>query len=277
MGAVICLNGRFLPADHARVSVLDQGFLYGYGLFETILVRQKRPVLLAEHLNRLKDGSAVLGMTPPLPLNELPRLVEQTIAENGTVDGALRLTLSAGTAPGGVPGNLIISTRPLPYGPRDYRQGFRAGWSSLKRNEYSPLVRLKTLNHLENLLARREAREKGWNEALFLNTAGFVAEGTLSNIFIIKDKRVVTPSIDQGLLPGIMRRVVLETCRRLGIEVQERPVCPAELTDAGECFLTNSLMVVMPLISINGRPIGGGRPGMLTGLIEKTLRELPFC
>lgn len=271
MQGVFCLNGRFLPASRAQISAADQGFLYGYGLFETVLVRGGRPVFLEAHLKRLDAGCAALEVALPFPLETLGRLVHETIKQNVLADGALRLTLSAGAAPGRAPGNLVIFTRPLPYGPRDYERGLAAGWSAYRRNERSPLVKLKTLNYLENLLAKKDARNEGWNEALFLNTAGCVAEGTVSNVFMVHNGQVVTPSPDQGLLPGIMRRTVLKTCLDLGLPVAERPVNPDELTRADECFLTNSLMIVMPLVKINGRPIGNGKPGTITERIRTTV------
>lgn len=274
MNSFLCLNGQFLTASDARISVLDQGFLFGYGLFETILVRGGRPWFLAAHLQRLETGCAALGITLPRPVTEMGNLIRKTIKQNGVLDGALRLTLSAGPAPGEAAGNLVIATRPLPYTPLDYQKGFRAGWSSFRRNEQSPLVKFKTLNYLENLLAKREARERGWDEALFLNTAGCVAEGTMSNVFLVKNGRVITPSPDQGLLPGIMRRAVLDVCRRLALVTQERPVFPDELLAADESFLTNSLMEVMPLVEIDRYPIGKGRPGSVTSQVKKAISDL---
>lgn len=274
MVKVVCLNEQFLPADSARITVLDQGFLYGYGLFETILVRRGKPVFLEEHLKRLAAGCKTLEMALPVSLAKLGQLVQETIKQNGTIDGALRLTFSAGPDPGGKDGNLVILTRPLPYTEEHYQHGFKAGITTWRRNEHSPIITLKTLNYLENLLAKREARKRGWDEALFLNTAGYVAEGAVSNVFLIKDGQVITPSCNQGLLPGIMRRAVLETCTRLGIPGHERPVTPDELTTADECFLTNSLMEVMPLVEINNRPIGSGSPGAVTGQIKQALPHL---
>ena len=271
MPGAVCVNGRFLPASRAQISAADQGFLYGYGLFETILIRAGQPVFLEAHLKRLEAGCAALGITLPFPLATVGRLVHETIGQNGLPEGALRLTISAGADPGRGPGNLVIFTRPLPYGPPDFERGLAAGWSAYRRNERSPLVKLKTLNYLENLLAKREAREKGWDEALFLNTAGCVAEGAVSNVFIVRNGRAVTPSDDQGLLPGIMRRIVLKTCCELGIPVVERPVAPAELVRADECFLTNSLLVVMPLVKINDRPIGNGKPGPVAERIRNSI------
>lgn len=274
MAELVCVNGEFFTPERARLPVFDRGFLYGYGLFETILVRRGRPVFLSEHLARLEAGCAALKIACPLSFADVRRLAEETARKNGLGEGALRLTVTAGAeAPGEFPGTLVISPRPLPYGPQDYRRGFTAGWAAGRRNEHSPLVTLKTLNYLENLLARREAREKKKDEAIFLNTAGGVAEGSASNVFVVKDGRVATPSGDQGLLPGIMRRAVLEACRRAGIPAEERPVAPEEIIRADECFLTSSLLVVMPLVEVGGLPVGSGRPGVLTGRIRAAVLE----
>ena len=261
--------------DHFYFITSGSDLLYQVDHF-SIDKHRSRPEFLAAHLQRLEKGCAALGITPPLPWAEVGDLVRRTIKQNGVQDGALRLTLSAGPAPGKTAGNLVIFTRPLPYAPGDYARGFKAGWSSWRRNEQSLLVSLKTLNYLENLLARRDARERGWDEALFLNTAGYVAEGTLSNVFLVKNGQVITPSPEQGLLPGIMRRAVLDSCRRLAIGTHERPVVPAELPAADECFLTNSLMGVMPLVEIDGSPIGKGRPGAVTGRLREAVREFDY-
>lgn len=275
MQGVICINGLFLPSSEASPIFADQGLLYGFGLFETVLVREGKPLLINAHLERLAAGCATLNLLLPCPPEEISRLARETVRRNGLRDCALRLTLTAGRSPGEAPGTLLISTRPLPYRPEDYQKGFTAGWAPFPRNERSPLVKLKTLNYLENLLARREAGKKGWNEAIFLNTAGFVAEGTISNVFAVREGKVITPPADQGLLPGIMRRTVLEACRRAGLDAEERPLLPQELEGAEECFLTNSLMTVMPLVKINGRPVGKGQPGPITLRIrEAVLREL---
>lgn len=275
MPGVICINGCFLPSGEAPPIFADQGLLYGFGLFETVLVREGKPLLMDAHLERLLAGCTALNLALPCSPEEIDCLAQETVRRNGLRDCALRLTLTAGQSPGETPGTLLISTRPLPYRPEDYRKGFAAGWVPFPRNERSPLVKLKTLNYLENLLARREARRKGWDEAIFLNTAGLVAEGTASNVFIVREGKVITPAADQGLLPGIMRRAVLEACCRVGLTAEERPVLPQELEGAEECFLTNSLMVVMPLVKINGRPVGEGQPGPITlRLKEAVLREL---
>ncbi|WP_161486050.1 aminotransferase class IV [Desulfotomaculum copahuensis] len=260
-----------MSAEQAFIPAADRGFLFGYGLFETVLINNARPVFWPLHRRRLAGGCAELDLTLPVAENELDHLVQETIDRNGAATGALRLSLSAG--PAGGAGTLLLTIRPLPYGPAEYRRGFKACFAAASRNEKSPLVRLKTLNYLENLLARSRARRRGMDEALFLNTAGGLAEGSASNLFLVKNGCLITPDIHQGLLPGITRRAVLELCRELGLPAAERPVHPAELAEAGECFLTNSLLGVMPLVAVEGRLINRGRPGSWTEKIAAALNE----
>ncbi|WP_165847772.1 aminotransferase class IV [Ammonifex thiophilus] len=277
MGATVFFNGSLIPLEKAKVESEDQGWLYGFGLFETVLVFRGKPVLWPEHRQRLEEGRRYFNLPLPLRWEEIEEGAREVIRINNLSEGALRLTLSAGPEPGAKPGNLLIRPRPLPYSPQDYRKGFGAGWSKVRRNEHSPLTQFKTISYLENLLAWREARKRGWEEALLLNTRGLVAEGSRSNVFLVKKGKVITPSLDQGVLPGIIRQKVIEICRELGCEAAERPVTPAELLEAEEAFLTNSLMLVMPLVKVEGRPVGTGRPGRFTEEISRALeaRILP--
>ncbi|HUW64605.1 MAG TPA: aminotransferase class IV [Spirochaetia bacterium] len=277
MDELVSLNGAFMPRQQALVPVGDRGFLYGYGLFETILVREGRPVLLSRHLRRLAASCRALELPPASSRGPLAALVREMIERNRVGEGALRLTWSAGQEGGG--GNLVITARPLPYGPADYRRGFRASLAGTRRHEGSPLVGLKTLNYLENLLARQKARQEGLDEVLFLNTGGGLAEASASNIFLIKGDRLITPATGQGILPGIVRGLVLERAGAAGLKPEERRVRLAELVTADEIFLTNSLMGVMPLVDVAGQRVGGGCPGDLTtrlgGLVEESFRGTP--
>jgi branched-subunit amino acid aminotransferase/4-amino-4-deoxychorismate lyase len=144
----------------------------------------------------------------------------------------------------------------------------------MRRSSYSPLSRIKSLNYLDNILARLEAREHNAQEALLLNTMGWVAEGATSNIFIIKHKKLVTPPVDSGSLPGITRAAVLEIAGNVDLQTQEETFSPEELLRADESFLTNSLMEIMPLVMLNERKIGSGRPGLLTGALLQEYRKL---
>ena len=268
-------NGEIFPAEPALVPVGDRGLLYGYGLFETFLVKNGQAVFIEEHLKRLRISAPKISLALPeeerYPLG-LHDGIHEVIAKNNMSEGSLRLTVTAGTEDSGRSNVVITAKKGLAYQPEHYSQGFRAGFLKGPRNESSPLVYVKSLNYLENILGRRETTAKGWNEGLFLNTKGFLVEGTVSNVFLVtKDRELVTPDISSGLLPGVMRAKVLRTASTAGYRCIERAVLPEELFTAKECFLTNSLMVVMPLVEVNGRRIGDGEVGGVTIEIESDM------
>ena len=146
--------------------------------------------------------------------------------------------------------------------------------SSVRRNETSPLSRIKSLNYLDNLLAREDARRHGADEAILLNTRGFVAEGSASNVFLVQQGSLLTPGVESGALPGITRRVVLELVSAVGLEPVESEIEMSVFGDASEAFLTNSVVEIMPLTSLDGRPVGPGRPGPVTRRLQRLYREL---
>ncbi len=234
-----------------------------------------------DHFDRLFASAKTLEIPVSYSVAGLEELVRKIINKNSVRNGSVRLTITAGAAGtaalaanGAVasgPTLVIFTRQPLAYTAGHYQHGLKAGFVKIRRNEHSSLVRLKTINYLENLLAKKEAHLYCWDEALFLNTAGNLAEGAVSNIFLVKNERVVTPSDDQGLLPGVMRKVVLSKCACLGIPAEERVVALPEVFVADECFLTNALMGVMPLVKINGRTIGDGRPGMITRKLNQAV------
>lgn len=271
VGSVACLNGKYLPARNAVVPAGDEAVLYGMGLFETIRVAGGRPRLTERHLCRLLSSAGELGLEVPFGAGEISEMIFRTAAENAMDTGALRLTLTAGGA--AFRPSVFIQARTSPYGGDQYRNGILTGISAIRRNEKSPLVKHKTLNYFENILARREARSAGWDEAIFLNTSGNLAEGAVSNIFLVDRGKVVTPGPESGLLPGITRRRVIEALASMGIPVEERTVGPGELLKAGECFITNSLMGVMPVVRIGSTEIGNGRPGEIAGMIIDALEK----
>jgi branched-subunit amino acid aminotransferase/4-amino-4-deoxychorismate lyase len=267
---VICVNGSFMAAPEAVIPVLDGALLYGQGLFETILIKNGKPELLEKHLKRLARSSGELAIALSFTMDELSGMLDETIKRSGCETGAARLTLTAGVEGG--KSNCIIHMRPLPYKQEHYVKGFKAGFLSIRKNERSPLAGHKTTSFFENILARREARARGLDEGIFLNTLGQVAEGSVSNIFFVKDETVITPDIESGPLPGIMRGKVMEICRQKGIQVEERKVLPGELQGCEEAFITNSLLGVMPLVNIDNRTLGGAITGEITGLLMKELQ-----
>ena len=260
------LGGDLVAEDEARVPALG-GVLYGYGLFETMRAYGGRPFQLDAHYERLLDGARTLGLDVPFDTAALRRAVDGVLARNflNGVDASVRLTLEGGPPPDGATtatARWFVSARALTQYPEAlYERGAAASVAGVRRNETSPLCRLKTLNYLDNLLARRTALARGADEAILLNTRGMVAEGSASNVFIVRGRQLSTPPVEAGALPGIARRTVLDLAPALGLEPMEATFGLAELREAAEAFLTNSLIEVLPLTQLDGRPIGSGRPG----------------
>lgn len=269
----IYVNGELVRRDEARVSALDRGLLHGYGLFETMRSYGRRAFRLERHYHRLCEGAALLGMGVPLSPAQLSDAVEAVLDRNGLTDAYLRLTVTAGEA-AGRPSVLLSGREPDSYPAEMYRRGAAAVLSPVRRNESSPLSGVKSLSYLDNVLAREEARRSGADEALVLNTRGFLAEGSASNVFLVVDGRLVTPELDSGALPGVTREAVMEVAPAAGLEAVEADVTPPDLERAAEAFLTSSLMEVMPLVSLDGRPLGDGWPGPTTERLGALYREL---
>jgi len=257
-----CVNGEILPAAGKHISPLDRGFRYGWGLFETLAVRNGRILFAREHLARLRAGAGQLSINLSSDDRCLQGYLEACRQANGIRDGSLRLTVTAGPASGET--CTIVTLGPPLYTDGDYRRGFRIGVVGIRRNRHSPSVRLKTLNYLDNILSRQEARSNGWDEGVLLNTEGLVAECSASNIFIVRQGRLFTPHADCGLLAGIVRAKVLTLARRLGLNVSEATLGIDDLENAEEIFLTNSVMGVMPVSYFNDQPVGPSFPGPFT-------------
>jgi branched-chain amino acid aminotransferase group I len=281
MEEIVYLNGALLPRTQAWLSPFDYGFLYGYGLFETLRAYDGWVFRLEQHLSRLLSAAQGLGLDPRLSLQELEKAVYETLRANGLRQARLRLTLSGGESPGtpdlpppGQPTVFISARNYIPYPEETYLRGFRAILCSLRRNSQSPLSRLKSCNYLESLLARREAKAAGAEEALLLNEQGFIAEGSGSNIFVVQGGELFTPDEESGILPGITRRVVLEIAESLGLKARESKVTVAQLLAAEEAFLTNSLLEIMPLTRVEGQAVGSGAPGEITRELRQAYMAL---
>jgi len=247
------LNGEFLPLSQARISPLDRGFLLGDGIFETLRSYRGEPYFLDRHVRRLRASARTLNITGIPRLAKLCKVVKELLERSGLQDAYIRITLSRGT--GGELGlvetispTLFIFVRPLAAYPREwYRRGIKVVVSKVRRSADSPVWRLKVLSYLESLWAREEARKQGAQEALFLNTNGYVAEGATTNIFFVEGGELLTPTLQANILPGVTREVVLEICRDEGVPCQEGLFTLEDLERADEVFLTNSLMGVMPV------------------------------
>ncbi len=255
---IVWLDGRLVEAARARIDPADRGFLLADGLFETIRVAGGEAWRLDAHLARLFAGAEVLELPVPVAGRALADAMAEVIAANGLAEGSLRLTLTRGPGPRGlVPPErprptLLITWAPLapPLPPARLVTA-----AVTRRNERSPLSRLKTLNYLDAVLARQEAARRGADDAVLLNTAGRVAEATAANLFAVVDGALLTPPVEDGALPGLRRAEVIE---RLGAEV--RPIGPTELARATEVFLTTSLGT-RAVVSLDGRQVGAGAPG----------------
>lgn len=256
----VFLNGQFVPEERAVVSVFDRSFLYGDGLFETLRVCRGQPFRWRQHLERLHHGAEFLGLKLPFADDALGRFAEQLIAMNHLPDGLLRITLSRGV---GVRGyspkgadhpTMVMSLHPLPT-VEDPTRGWRLLTSSRRLPAGESLAQHKTTNKLAQILARAEADAAGADEALLLNTDGFVVEGASSNLFWVQSAVICTPPMTSGVLAGVTRAVVLEICRELFLPVQESTVTPMELRRADGVFLTLSSFGVMLAAELDGLPL----------------------
>jgi branched-chain amino acid aminotransferase len=247
----VWLNGEFVPREEAMVSAFDRSFLYGDGLFETVRAYAGTPFKLAGHLKRLAASGEALGIVPP---DGLADAATELIERNGLSDAYVRITVSRGTHAGALAPDeplaptVLIEAKPLhPYPAELYERGAALTVSSLAHDSASPLRRHKTTSYLVSILAKREAKERGVDEALLLDPAGNVAEGATSNVFCVRGGELLTPSLDLNILPGLTRATVIDLARGAGIAVREERFGLAALTSANEAFLTNSLMEVMPV------------------------------
>ena len=286
MEEIVYLNGALIPRSEARISVFDHGFLYGYGLFETMRAYNSKIFLLERHLKRLLGSAEIIGLASNLSEIDLGRACLDTLRANGLEDARLRLTVSRGevdpfpgTGISSTPTVLVTARGYTPLSAGTYNRGFKAGVSSLRRCRQSLISRIKSANYLVSVLAKMEAETAGLDEALLLNESGFIAEGSVSNIFFATSSSLVTPPLESGILPGITREVVIELADTLGINVAERDVRLADLGQFDEAFLTNSVMEIMPLVAVRDDTgqtvtIGSGKPGEVTRRLMTAYQEM---
>lgn len=254
--------------------IQDRLVLFGYGLFETIRVEGHGPTCLERHYQRMQQGALSLGLDIP-HFSDWQKLIQSYLDENPTPPPpyALRLTLSGGSSQ--LPSRILFHTRTISYTPAHYAHGVGVNFLSAPRNEFSPLCSLKTTNYLENILAREEAQRAGFFEGLWCNTQGFLAEGTMSNLFFVQAGELHTPSLSCGCLPGTRRELVLELAASLGIPIHEGKFNPSDLEHVNEVFLTNALMGIMPVNQVGEFrfPVALEDGELITRRLEKALTE----
>lgn len=236
----------------STISTNDRLALFGLGLFETLLITTRGALFDDLHWERMYRGAKILGLK--MPDQQKWRLIIQDFVRQYSYSDpfALRITLSGGTPATNLPSQLLLHQRPIPYTPEQYSSGIKLHLLPYPRNEQSPLCNIKSTNYLENLLAKEEAISNGCDEGVWLNTQGYLAEGTMSNLFFIKDKTLYTPALTSGCLPGTRRQIILDLARSKNIFTKEGFYTLNDLLSADEVFMTNSLMGLMPVRSLNG-------------------------
>lgn len=280
MGRLVSIDGRIVGSDEAVVSVYDRGFLYGDSVFETVRTYDQQPFALAEHLERLARSAAFVHIPLPVALGDLDREVRAVIQAAENVESYARIMLTRGTGPIGldptsplVPLRVILVEPLQPPAPSLYEQGIGVILVQTQRAGDATGGTAKVGNYLASVLALSKARAEGAHEALILNLRGEVAEGTTSNVFMVRDGAVVTPPLDAGILPGITRARLLAAARAEGIEIREAPIVPDELRSADEVFISSSIREVLPVVRIDGAPVGDARPGPITKALHRAFQR----
>lgn len=282
MSLKVYLDGQLVDKEDAKVSVYDHGLLYGDGVFEGIRVYGSNVFLLKEHIERLYESALAIRLEIPLSPAEMTKAVEETVAANGITDGYVRLVVTRGAGYLGLdirktsdPQVVVIADTITLYPEEYYRDGLSIITASTLRNHPGALSpRIKSLNYLNNILAKIEATDAGCQEALMLNHKGEVAECTGDNLFIIKQSVLKTPSTEAGILEGITRNAVMGLARDAGITVKEVPLLRHDIYAADECFLTGTAAEVIPVVRLDGRRIGSGKPGPITQDLRKRFQRL---
>lgn len=272
----LSINGELVPHAGPHLSARDRGFLLGDGLFETLRVRRGQVVRWADHLARLRNGAGTLDLPLAWTDDALAASVRQTLTAGGLTEAVVRLTISRGISParGLLPPahpspTLVVDAAPFEgYSADLSARGMRGIVSRILRNERSPLAQIKSLNYLENVLARQEAARQGADEALMLNTIGNLAGASAANLFVVRAGRIITPTRGCGALPGTVRQALLTG---LSGQVIEQPLTVVDVATGDEAFLTNALLGVMPLTALDDHPIGTGLPGAVTRAVAALL------
>ena len=278
----IHMNGKLVPKEQAVVSVFDHGLLYGDGVFEGIRVYGGKVFLLDQHIKRLYEGARAIRLEIPVCAQELTTAVEETVAANELQDGYIRLVITRGAGSLGLdinrtsnPQVIIIADTISLYPPELYEQGLKLITASTIRNHPQALSpQVKSLNYLNNILAKIEGTDADCLEALMMNHKGEVAECTGDNIFIVKNGTLKTPPTDAGILEGITRNAVIQLAKQAGLEVKEVTLTRNDIYVADECFLTGSAAEVIAAVSLDGRQIGDGKPGPITKDLKKKFEML---
>ncbi|MBP7141539.1 MAG: branched-chain-amino-acid transaminase [Opitutaceae bacterium] len=277
----IFLDGAWVDAAEAKISVFDHGLLYGDGVFEGIRLYGGNVFRLDQHLERLEYSAKAILLEMPWSRKELSEAVCETCRVNGLTDAYIRLVVTRGVGDLGLspwlcrkPSIFIIADKIALYPAKYYAEGLEIVTVPTRRvNPAALSPAIKSLNYLNNILAKIEARQFGALEAIMLNDQGFVAECTGDNIFIVHKGRIITPAAQQGALKGITRDAVFDLARRLDIPVEEHDLTRYDVWNADEVFLTGTGAEVIPVVKLDGRQIGTGKPGPVFGRVLEAFRK----
>jgi branched-chain amino acid aminotransferase len=277
---VLYLNNRIVPEKNALISVFDHGFLYGDGIYETLRAYQGIVFMFDEHLDRLYRSASMISLKIPKTPGAIKAAVCKTMSANGHKDAVIRISISRGQGPIGldpglcpVPTFVIMCGRFKKYPEQYYEKGVRIAIVDTRRNFRGALnPQIKSLNFLNNILAKIEANERGAYEAVMLNYRGYLAEGTITNIFFVKGDTLCTPGIDVGILDGITRRVIIDAAKDLGLRVREGHFRKKDIYDAREVFISNTTMEVMPVAAADNIRTGRG-PGKITRALHEAYKK----
>jgi len=278
----IYIDGVLYPESEAKISVFDHGLLYGDGIFEGIRFYNGRVFRLEEHLERLWDSAKAIRLKVPITVDEMREATLETIRQNNLTDGYIRLLVTRGKGNLGLSPDrcpkatvIIIADKIQLYPVEKYTQGMVMVTCATRRAAPAALLpAVKSLNYLNNVMAKVEATHAGADEGVMLNEQGYVAECTGDNIFTIRKGIVTTPPVYAGALCGITRNVVFEICQELGIPIREAEMTRYDIYTADECFLTGTAAEVIAAIELDTRLIGDGKPGVITGKIIARFREI---
>ena len=278
----IYIDGKFYAEADAKVSVFDHGLLYGDGIFEGIRFYNSRVFRLEEHLERLWDSARSILLEIPMSQRAMTEALLETIRQNDLREGYIRLIVTRGVGNLGLnpeqckaPSVIIITAQIALYPEAVYRNGLSVVTCATRRTNPSALnPAVKSLNYLNNVMARIEANLANADEALMLNDEGNVAECTADNVFIVKRGQIFTPPITAGALRGITRSVVFEIAAETGIKVTEADITRHDVFIADEAFLTGTAAEIIPVVKADGRPIGTGKPGPITARMIARFREM---
>ena len=282
MSPPIYINGKYFSKEDAKISVYDHGLLYGDGVFEGMRTYSNKVFRLDEHIDRLYESARAILLTIPMSKQEMIDAVKKTVELSGLSDSYIRLVVTRGSGSlGHDPNrtsdpqvNIIVDLVAL-YDRTYYEEGLKIITASTIRNHPAALSpRIKSLNYLNNIMAKLEGLQAGCMEAIMLNHKGEVAECTGDNIFIVKRGQLLTPSADSGILEGITRNAILELANTLKIPARETTLTRHDLLVADECFLTGSAAEVIPVVSIDSRPIGDGKVGPTTKQLMIEFKKL---